>query len=63
MKESDPTPVPDAGDGTLLERDNNVSPPHGDELREEVTFGRTDRYTNVDDEQATREQPAEDVKK
>lgn len=62
MKESAAKPATDADDGTLLERDNNVSPPHGDELREEVTFGRTDRYSNVD-EQATREQPADDVKK
>jgi len=39
---------------------DDMAPPHGDELRSEVTFGRTDRYTNVDDEDATREQPVED---
>ena len=39
---------------------NDMTPPHGDELRSEVTFGRTDRYTNVDDQEAAREQPVED---
>ena len=39
---------------------DDMAPPHGDELRSEVTFGRTDRYTNVDDEDAAREQPVED---
>ena len=37
-----------------------MTPPHGDELRSEVTFGRTDRYSNVDEEEATRELPVED---
>ena len=43
-----------------LEREKDLTPPHGDELRGEVTFGRTDRYANVDDEHARREQPVED---
>jgi hypothetical protein len=29
-----------------------VTPPHGDELRTESTFGRTDRYANQDDPEA-----------
>jgi hypothetical protein len=38
-----------------LPRDQqDVTPPHGDELRSEATFGRTDRSTNVDDEAADR---------
>ena len=38
-----------------LPRDEqDVTPPHGDELRSEATFGRTDRYTNLDDEAADR---------
>lgn len=27
----------------------DLTPPHGDELRAESTFGRTDRYANQDD--------------
>lgn len=34
--------------------DRDLTPPHGDELRAEETFGRTDRYSNVDDESADR---------
>jgi hypothetical protein len=30
--------------------EQDLTPPHGDALREEVTFGRTDRYANLDDE-------------
>jgi hypothetical protein len=42
-------------EGEPLPRDEqDVTPPHGDELRSEVTFGRTDRYTNVDEEAADR---------
>jgi hypothetical protein len=45
MPDKDPlngpqNPAPDPGDAT---------PPHGDELRHESTFGRTDRYANQDD--------------
>jgi hypothetical protein len=41
--------------GEPLPRDEqDVTPPHGDELRSEVTFGRTDRYTNLDEEAADR---------
>jgi hypothetical protein len=29
-----------------------LTPPHGDELRTEGTFGRTDRYANQDDPEA-----------
>jgi len=45
-------------DDTLRDSDRDMTPPHGDELRSEVTFGRSDRYTNVDDENAARQQPA-----
>ena len=34
------------------EDDHKVTPPHGDELRSSETFGRTDRYANVDDKDA-----------
>jgi hypothetical protein len=45
MSDHDPktrpsAPAPDPGDAT---------PPHGDELRHESTFGRSDRYANQDD--------------
>jgi hypothetical protein len=43
------------GEEPLLTDEQDLTPPHGDELREEVTFGRTDRYANVDDKSATRE--------
>jgi hypothetical protein len=36
-------PEPDRGD---------LTPPHGDELVSEETFGRTDRYANQDDREA-----------
>lgn len=39
-------------DDPLPRDEQDVTPPHGDELRSEATFGRTDRYTNVDDEGA-----------
>ncbi|PYR88507.1 MAG: hypothetical protein DMF84_27810 [Acidobacteria bacterium] len=43
-RESDPDdPEADRGD---------LTPPHGDELRAEGTFGRTDRYANQDDPDA-----------
>ena len=51
---------PSKEDEPLRESDRELTPPHGDELREEITFGRTDRYANLDDENATREQPVED---
>jgi hypothetical protein len=36
-----------------LEADRgDLTPPHGDELRSEETFGRTDRYANQDDPDA-----------
>ena len=34
--------------------EQDLTPPHGDELRSEETFGRTDRYSNVDDADAER---------
>lgn len=34
--------------------EQDLTPPHGDELRSEVTFGRTDRYSNLDEEEAAR---------
>ena len=51
---------PSAEDEPLRESDKELTPPHGDELREEITFGRTDRHANLDDEDATRELPVED---
>jgi hypothetical protein len=36
--------------------EQDLTPPHGDDLRSEETFGRTDRYTNVDDDEAGRRQ-------
>jgi hypothetical protein len=41
---------------TPRESERDLTPPHGDELRSEVTFGRTDRYTTVDDESAAHQQ-------
>lgn len=41
-------------DEPLPRDEQDVTPPHGDELRSEATFGRTDRSTNVDDEAADR---------
>ena len=35
--------------------EGELTPPHGDELRSEETFGRTDRYANIDDASAKRE--------
>jgi hypothetical protein len=35
--------------------EGELTPPHGDELRSEESFGRTDRYSNIDDQDATRE--------
>jgi hypothetical protein len=43
-------------DEPLRDSDTDLTPPHGDALREEVTFGRTDRYANLDDQDATREE-------
>jgi hypothetical protein len=45
------------GDEPMPADERDLTPPHGDELREEVTFGRTDRYSNIDDHDATRERP------
>lgn len=50
MPDHDPTspsntPAPDTHDTT---------PPHGDELRHESTFGRSDRYANQDDPESQR---------
>jgi hypothetical protein len=45
-----------------LDRDSeDLTPPHGDELRSEETFGRTDRYTNIDDADATRREDLERI--
>jgi len=45
-----------AAEEGLRESDQDLTAPHGDELRSEVTFGRSDRYTNVDDENAANQQ-------
>jgi len=46
----------------MLEADRDLTPPHGDELRSEITFGRTDRYANADGdgEKAAPEEPVQD---
>ena len=36
--------------------EGELTPPHGDELRSEETFGRTDRYSNIDDAAAKRKE-------
>ncbi len=36
--------------------EGTLTPPHGDDLRSEETFGRTDRYSNIDDDAARREE-------
>jgi hypothetical protein len=42
------------GEEPLRTDEQDLTPPHGDDLRDEVTFGRSDRYANLDDEDATR---------
>jgi hypothetical protein len=54
--------LPGAGAGAVptdpLHSDKgDLTPPHGDDLRDEETFGRTDRYSNIDDADAARERP------
>jgi hypothetical protein len=44
-------------DDTLQRDEKDLTPPHGDDLRSEETFGRTDRYSNVDDATAARSEP------
>ena len=41
--------------------EGDLTPPQGDDLRSEETFGRTDRYTNVDDDEASREERLEAI--
>ena len=45
-----------AADEPLHSDEGDLTPPQGDELRSEETFGRTDRYTNIDDADASREE-------
>jgi hypothetical protein len=52
----DPEDVRSVADEPLHSDEGDLTPPQGDELRSEETFGRTDRYTNVDDTDATREE-------
>ena len=54
--------LPGAGAGAvptepLHSGEGELTPPHGDDLRDEETFGRTDRYSNIDDADAARERP------
>ena len=51
-KKDKASPQPDRGDAT---------PPHGDELQSEHSFGRTDRYANSDDPEAERPVFSDDV--
>ena len=48
-------------DEPIRRDENDLTPPHGDELRNEETFGRTDRYSNIDDETASREESLEAI--
>jgi hypothetical protein len=47
-------------DDPLRPDEQDLTPPHGDELRDEITFGRTDRYANIDDQNATRQRTLEE---
>ena len=46
----------EAADEPIHSDEGELTPPHGDELRSEETFGRTDRYSNIDDASSKREQ-------
>jgi len=50
----------DAADEPIHSDEGELTPPHGDELRSETTFGRTDRYSNIDDASAKREEKRRD---
>lgn len=41
--------------------DRDLAPPEGDHLRAEATFGRTDRYSTMDDADASRQQSVEEL--
>jgi len=56
MDERDQADIDDAADEPLHSDEGDLTPPQGDELRSEETFGRTDRYTNIDDADAAREE-------
>jgi hypothetical protein len=56
MDEKNRTDVSDVADEPLHSDEGDLTPPHGDELRSEETFGRTDRYTNIDDADAARQE-------
>ncbi len=43
----------------MPEDEQDLTPPHGDDLRSEETFGRTDRYSNMDDDDAERTEKPE----
>jgi hypothetical protein len=40
----------------------DATPPHGDELQSERSFGRTDRYANADDSDGEGPMPSDDVR-
>lgn len=50
----------DAAGEPIHSDEGELTPPHGDELRSEATFGRTDRYSNIDDAAAKREEKRRD---
>ncbi|HTL44854.1 MAG TPA: hypothetical protein VL262_11005 [Vicinamibacterales bacterium] len=56
MDERDRDKVSDTADEPLHSDEGDLTPPQGDELRSEETFGRTDRYTNIDDTEAARQE-------
>jgi len=49
----------DVADEPVHSDAGELTPPHGDELRSEETFGRSDRYSNIDDASAKRERERE----
>lgn len=54
MDEKNRKDVSDVADEPLHSDEGDLTPPQGDELRSEETFGRTDRYANIDDTEAAR---------
>ena len=61
MNDKDGNEVGNAADEPLHLDEGDLTPPQGDELRSEETFGRTDRYTNIDDTDASREERLKNI--
>jgi hypothetical protein len=54
--------LPEPDNPEILDDRGDATPPHGDELHSERSFGRTDRYTNADDPDPDRPTPSEHVR-